>query len=291
MNMKLSAVSRQLLTFVGLLALVGACGGGGSDGDGSSPPVFVPFGDAANAPDVVLLTVSGRTLNFADLSCPPECNVAYLGDPGDAGEAIKTELTNLGFSVDEEHYIAAWNNFKAPDRFGCQQLIADLEWIAANWPDTRIVLAGHSHGCVWAHNVVSVLPDIEIDVLISIDGVSLQWEGDHTPSIDAWIAKQGGSPYSHYIADVTEKWIVGPEALDTKDVVFDHVAFNIEVQSNRDCGVCLVFDEVDNVRGDGSEDGIVRHLSTVDDHSASHRAGTASMTFVLDQLTGLFPEE
>ena len=46
--------------------------------------------------------------------------------------------------------------------------------------------------------------------------------------------------------------------------------------------------DVDNVRSDGSGDGIVRHLSTVDDHSASHRAGTESMTFVLDQLTALF---
>jgi len=267
-----------------LLGFLGACGGSGS---GAPRTEVVPFGDSENAPDVVLLTVSGRTLNFADLSCPPECNVAYLGEPGDAGEAIKTELSNLGFSVDVAHYIAAWESFDEPDRLGCRQLIANLAWIAANWPDTRIVLAGHSHGCVWAHNVVSVVTEIEIDVLISIDGVSTQWEGDHKPSIVAWIAKQGGTPYAHDIADVTEKWVVGTKALDTKDVVFDHVAFNIEVQSARDCGLCFLFDDVDNVRGDGSEDGIVRHLSTVDDHSASHRAGSESMTFVLDQLTGL----
>ena len=237
---------------------------------------------------MVLLTVSGRTLDLTNLSCPPECNVPYLGDPGDAAEAITTELRVGGLSVDEEHYIAAWDNYTGPDRLGCRQLIQDLRWIDENWPDTRIVIAGHSHGCVWAHNVISVLPDIDIDVLVSIDGISLQWEGDHAPFINDWVAMQaGGNPFAHDIADVTAKWVVGTESLDTKDVVFDHVAFNIEIQSDDQCPLCILFDRVDNVRGDGTNASIQTFTSTADSHSACHRAGTESMNFVLSRLSGI----
>ena len=70
-------------------------------------------------------------------------------------------------------------------------------------------------------------------------------------------------------------------------VGLDHVAFNIEIQSDDQCPLCILFDRVDNVRGDGSSDSIQTFTSTADSHSACHRAGTESMNFVLSRLSGI----
>ena len=66
-----------------------------------------------------------------------------------------------------------------------------------------------------------------------------------------------------------------------------HVAFNIEIQSDDQCPLCILFDRVDNVRGDGTNASIQTFTSTADSHSACHRAGTESMNFVLSRLSGI----
>jgi pimeloyl-ACP methyl ester carboxylesterase len=262
------------LLLILLVTLVG-CGGGGTTAECSCLPP-----EPEEAPDVVLLTVSGRNLDVLDFFCPPECNEAYLGNVGDAGEAIYTELTAGGLTVDTEHYIAAWESYANPDRLGCRQLIEDLRWIDENWPTARIVLVGHSHGCVWAHNVVAALPAIQIEVLVSIDGVSLYWETDHADSINDWYTSVGGNPFAHDLSDVTDRWVTAAGDRDTKDVAFDQVSFNIEIQS----GDTLISDSVDNVRIDGSFTDIARFAAN-DSHSEVHQPNTASMNFILDQLS------
>jgi hypothetical protein len=259
-----------------LLILLAACGSGG---DTRSEECSCPPPEFEGTPDVVLLTVSGRNLDLEDFFCPPECNEPYLGEAGDAGEAIFTELTNQGLTVDVENYIAAWENYINPDRKGCRQLMEDLAWIDENWPSTRIVIVSHSHGCVWAHNVVAALPAIQIEVLVSLDGVSLYWETDHAPSITDWYAAVGGNPYGHDLSDVTEVWNTAAGVRDTKDVAFPQVRYNIEVQSDD----VLVTDSVDNVRLDGSTDDIAL-LASGDSHGGVHQPGTESMNFVIDQL-------
>jgi len=256
-----------------LLLFLAACGGG-TTAECSCLP------EPQGTPDVVLLTVSGRNLDLLDLFCPPECNEAYLGDAGDAGEAIFTALSNSGLVVDVEHYIAAWENYENPKRLGCRQLIEDLRRIAAESPAARIVIVGHSHGCVWAHEVAAALPEIEIDVLVSLDGVSTQWEGDHADSLTAWYDSVGGNPYPFDLRDVTESWSTAAGARDTKDVAFGNVAYNIEVQS----ADLLLSDDVDNVRLDGGEAGIDRLAASGDNHSEVHHPGTESMNFVIDRL-------
>jgi len=270
---RLASVRRTRNRLFFLVLLLAACGGG-SSGEPFLPP------DPETAPDVVLLTVSGRYLDPLDLFCPPECNQAYLGDAGDAAEAIFTELTNAGLTVEVENYIAAWNNYASPDRLGCHQLIEDLKRIDALWPESRIVLVGHSHGCVWAHNVVAAVPDIEIDILVSIDGVSTQWEDDHADSLTAFYDDEGGNPFAFDLRDVTAAWTTAAGTRDTKDVAFDNVVLNVEVQSDD----AFVKDTVDNVRMDGTAAGITRLASTMDNHSAVHQPGTESMNFVIDEI-------
>jgi len=262
-------VRRGLLFFL----VLAACGGGGSPAPFDAPEIEA-------APDVVLLTVSGRRFDPFAPFCPPECNEAYLGEPGDAGEAIFTELATRGLAVDVEHYIAAWESYDGPPRLGCRQLVEDLRWIEENWPEAAIVIVGHSHGCVWAHNVAAALPDVEIDVLVSIDGVSLQWEGDHGDSIEDWFGTAGGNPFPHDLADVTEVWPTAAGTRDTKDVAFANVVFNVEVQSND----LLFSDDVDNVRLDGTDSSIARLAAPGDNHSEVHEPGTESMNFVIDRL-------
>ena len=70
-----------------LLILLAACGNGG---DTRSEECSCPPPEFEGTPDVVLLTVSGRNLDLEDFFCPPECNEPYLGEAGDAGEAIFT---------------------------------------------------------------------------------------------------------------------------------------------------------------------------------------------------------
>jgi hypothetical protein len=284
-----------------LLLLAVGCGGGGPpaslDGNGTLTPPGPPPepGDnprPAEAPDVVLLSVSGRNLDTGDLFCPPECNVPYLGDPGAAAEAIVTDLTNQGLSVDHTAYIAALLSFDddmdgQDDRFGFLDLIEDLQWIQDNWiadfdNPTRIVILAHSHGCVWAHIATSVLPDVHVEVLVSLDGVCFFWEADNGLSIDDYIAANG-NPWSWDISMPCAAWDVpGVGVLDTNDVAFSNVRYNIEVLSNGTTP--LAVDEQENYRPDGTRVDIESFHSTEDSHTDVDTPGTQSMLFVLDRL-------
>ena len=270
------------IAILGFLLLT-ACGGGGGE-----PTVLnseITGFLSIEQPDVVLLTVSGRTLDLADLFCPPECNRPYLGEEGNAGETIFSMMAAEGLSIEVRHYIASLRSFdddgdEQPDRFGILQLIRDLEWVRDNWAGTRVLLVGHSHGCVWVHNVIAARPDLQIDFLVSLDGVSLQWESDHREAIDDYYAEQGGNPFAIDIRDVTDVWTVPGGERDTKDIVFDNVGFDIEVRS----ADFLLSDEIDNARLDGTTTGITTLAATGDTHTGMLAADTESMRFVVDQL-------
>jgi len=250
----------------------------------------------AEAPDIVLLTVSGRNLDLLDLFCPPECNLPYLGDAGGAGESLQTEIESLGYTVERDDYIAALQSYdddgdSIADRLGFLQLVSDLVWIRDNWigtfeDPTKIVIYAHSHGCVWAHIAASVVPDCPIEVLASIDGVCLQWEADHDGSVDDYV-NANGNPWPWDISSPCDEWTVPGQGdrLDTKDVVFDNVRFNLEVKST---GVNLLFgliaDTVDNRRLDGTETDITRLPAGSEGHSDVDDPGSAAYDWVVARL-------
>jgi hypothetical protein len=271
-----------------LLALLVGCGGG------SNAPVDTTLAGgrhlrAAVRPDVLLISVSGRAFEL-DFFCPPDCNQPYLGDPGDAAETVMLELVNHGWLVERLDYAAALLNYdddqdgEFDDRFGFLQLIADLEWVQQNWitgqPDpTQIVILAHSHGCVWAHIACSVLPQVEVDVLVSLDGVCLQWAPDNEDSFDSFYAAFG-NPFPWDISMPCDRWnipgLADPE--DTEDVV--------EVRSNGGFPT-LIRDEQTNHRLDGTSDGIATFDSVNDDHSGVHSPTGESIAWVLARLADL----
>jgi hypothetical protein len=282
------------LTLVSLLLLVAGCGGSGAPSS-----TTLPAGRhlrSMAAPDVVLVSVSGRTFDVA-IFCPPDCNEPYLADAGDAAEAVEFDLTSRGLSVEHLPFIAALENYdddddgEFDDRFGYLQLVADLEWIQQNWIDgaadpTRIVILAHSHGTVWAHIACSVLPQVSVEVLISLDGVCLQWADDHAASIGAYYANFG-NPWSWDISAPCDRWsvpgVVDPQ--DTEDIVFDNVVAHLEVRSNG--AFPFIRDEQINHRPDGTQDDIFRFDSSNDSHSEVHAPSRESMLWVLDRLIDL----
>jgi hypothetical protein len=218
--------------------------------------------------------------------------VPYLGDPGAAAEAVLTDLTNRGLSVDHTAYIAALLSFDddldgQDDRFGFLDLVEDLQWIQDNWiadfdNPTRIVILAHSHGCVWAHIATSVLPDVHVEVLVSLDGVCFFWEADNGLSIDDYVATNG-NPWSWDISMPCAAWDVpGIGVLDTNDVAFSNVRYNIEVLS--DGSTPFAADEQENYRPDGTRLDIESFHATQNSHTEVDTPGTQSMLFVLDRL-------
>lgn len=144
-----------------LLAVVAAgCGGGGGGAPSSTsqPPDGPPANlRPAGSPDVVVLSVSGRC-GLGILCTSPVDNEPYLGDFGDAAEAVRLSFQQAGHTTDYADFIASFysyddDNDGQSDRLGFLELVDTLDWIEDNWISdfdnpTRIVIVAHSHGCV-----------------------------------------------------------------------------------------------------------------------------------------------
>jgi len=241
-----------------------------------------------------VLHVSGRAPNLINLLCPPECNVAYLDEAGEAPEAIVLDLIDLGFLVDSQAYIAALESFDddgdgAFDRFGFLQLVGDLQFIFDNWIDgvrnpTCIVLLGHSHGVVWAHLAAAVLPQVPIDFLVSLDGICTFWSFDHAPSITGYYATNG-NPWPFDISDPCALWNIPGLAApaNTEDAVFDNVVHNLEAQA----GIGLLQDTEPNHRLDGTTSNVRTFVSANEDHTGVHLGDGDAVAWVRARLAEL----
>ena len=234
----------------------------------------------------MILSVSGHSGPVSALFCDSSDNVPYLGDPGGAVEALAQ------FFQGERGETIAIANFTdlylgdAPGRQGFVELVRLLDFIDENWisgrPDrpTRIVLVAHSHGTVWAHLAASVRPEIPIDYLVTLDGICTNWECEHAATIRDWIASNG-DPWPFDVADACGSQAIPGAAgpYDIKDVAPGSVAVNLEVQSDD----LLVFDAVDNVRPDGSKDGIETFLAA-ESHTGVDAASSGAMLWVVDRI-------
>jgi hypothetical protein len=93
--------------------------------------------------------------------------------------------------------------------YGFLQALSDMVWVQENWvanydnPSRSVVLA-HSHGTVWAHAALVLYPEMDVDILIDLDGVSTGWRTDTwtfgvgEPDSDAmrWVADQMEALYT-----------------------------------------------------------------------------------------------
>jgi len=277
-----------------LLCVCVACGGG-SGSSGQPAPEPTPNLRPAGSPDVVVLSVSGRC-GLGILCTSPVNNEPYLGDPGDAADAVETAFQQAGRTTDSADFISSFFSYDddgdgAADRRGFLDLIALLDWIQGNWISdfdnpTRIVIVAHSHGCVWAHIAVSVRPGIPIAYLISLDGNCLAWESDYPPDITTYFSANG-NPFSWDIRDPCDRWLIPGLAnpADTEDVVWPNVAVNLEVRGNG--GLSGIKDLQVNYRTDGTRTAIYTFDSDSDNHREVHDPNGESMPWVLDALDQL----
>jgi len=259
--------------------LLAACGGS-SPAPGEDPVL------PSEQPDVMIVSVSGHGGALSAILCDSSDNVPYLGDPGDAVQALAQYFQGEhGDSIAIANFTDLYVG-DAPGRQGFVELVRLLDFVDENWiagtPDhpTRIVMVAHSHGAVWAHLAASVRPDVPIDYLVTLDGICTYWECEHAGTIGDWIAVNG-DPWPFDIADPCgSRDVPGAAApYDVKDVAPFSVAVNLEVQS----GDLLVYDSVDNVRPDGSKDGIETYLAS-ESHTQVDAAASGSMLWVIDRI-------
>lgn len=259
----------------------------------------------AGSPDVVILGFAGR--------CgPPGCgapsnNKAYLSDPDNQTlQALARTFESLGHSVQWSSYAATVsqrvNDHAHPGYYEAQ---GELDWINANWiadfdNPTRLILAGHSHGAVWASLLAMENPHVTFDVGVYLDGVCNQWEQDNLyygfftdSNLIAEFYRSVGEPYPvtlDALGGACNAYPV-PELSDKKhlkDVVPWNITVGIEIQSSPTFvllpdsvgggatleaqGKCAgggwvgVKDQNLNVRPDGSVEGLYMDYSPSQDH-------------------------
>jgi hypothetical protein len=267
------------------------------------------------SPDVLLLVVSGR--------CPPGCrapddNVDYLTPRGTV-QAVLDTLTAQGLSA--ESYAVAGHLGRhtvrstaqrqigvgrtvALEQDGFLQLedrlnVAYASWIRGRSNPTRIVLLAHSHGVVWTHALTRAQPEVPIAAMIDLDGVCDFWELDNRRFVQAHLARVGHNPWTFNLADSCGSVRVGNVRYDLKDVVYPNVQADLEVQSvhlfggggPRGSGGNAVanapYDGLQNIRTDGTRQGIQTYRSANETHSAVSFPDSGALIWVRARLAEL----
>jgi hypothetical protein len=128
-----------------------------------------------------------------------------------------------------------------------------------------------------------VMGHVPVSCLVTLDGICSFWECEHAETVTRWVAANA-LDFAWDIAHPCDAWTVGGGVYNTKDVAFESVAMNLEVRSSD----FIVSDCCDNVRLDGTTDGIATFLSG-EDHNEVRLASGAAMTWVGDwiRLNGL----
>ncbi|ALW88900.1 hypothetical protein [Deinococcus actinosclerus] len=246
---------------------------------------------SAPAPDVVILSVSGR----CGVPCAaPRDNWAYLGSRGTV-DRVAREFVAAGLTVQAANYASSPLASFVSTRTGTEQrgypaLLADLDALRAAWPGAaapRLVLLGHSQGVAWLHQLTRDRPEVPFAAQIDLDGICLGWKSDFGPLIHS------AEPFSPLSA--CDPMPVAGRRVNSKDVVWPNVARGIEVQSKRfpkrgaqnGYAVNYLFEVEGNVRLDGSARGLTRFISAREDHSAITYPGSDALTWVAGQLRDL----
>lgn len=256
----------------------------------------------ADAPDVVLVTVSGHCFT----TCADGRNPEYLITERQTYLPITNLLESQGIS---------WAAYGYTDNFynivdtatgelldaGFLQLLADLEIIRDQWigdfdNPTHVMVLGHSHGTVWAHLALLVLEwwgvPIPVDILIDLDGNSLSWEddtftffvGDNWGDVIRAYNRETGMTWPFAIDNAADLWLVAgvADAQDTEDLVPNSVIANIEVFSNGD-----PYDPDPNHRRDGSRTNLVSFGPT-STHNGVTEPTSEAMRWVTENIRAAY---
>lgn len=231
-------------------------GGAGGAGGGGGGPTTTPN----PGPQIALLLCNGHS------PLAPNYLVAATGPQ------LTGALQTAGYTV-ETSYFTDDPGGGTPG--GYAQLVAKLQAIRDNWitnrtDPTRIVLIGHSHGCVRAHAAVRAVPDCPVRLLVDLDASSVGWS---LLSHGAENATIGGAPEGAYNIPATIACaayplvLSAPPPFDLEDVVFASVENALEVRSgdvvpNPANPLQLIpYDERWNARPDGTTTGLTCYFS------------------------------
>ena len=241
----------------------------------------------ADAPDVVILTISGH--NSTDNETYNDEYLARSGMP----QALANVFLNRGLSAEaysfaDEFY--SWEDSSGmPLVFGFLDFLDAMlyvgnEWIADFDNPTRLIIAAHSHGDVWAHTAVNLLP-VPVDFLIDFDGESKCWESDFKcASIgDDWSTVIGDwsaanqVEWNFDIRNAADAWYVPGRSApqDIEELVPESVLYNIEFHANGAVWPIINDDET-NLRLDGTNYNIFTYQSAMG-HSDVYRPGYDAM--------------
>lgn len=258
------------LATAGLLLLVG-CGAEEDDAGRDEPPPPT---------DYMLLTISGHCF----VGCA-DFNEEYLVDEGTA-QVLADALPDadgevlIGGAVD-----SYWSWVDGDDNIvavGFVDLVAFLEALVDDWPEktpneTAVVVACHSHGCVWLHTALIAVPRLEIAALVDIDAESYEWEWEWADEI-----ADHDTDWGWDIGNAESGWEVDglSELQDVEDLVPGNVGLNLEIVS--DDGTWIQ-DGDPNHRMDGSERRIEQFYS-VENHEDSDGPNSDGISWAADRL-------
>ena len=294
---------KKLIGFVALLVVLvlSACSGpaAGRPAYAPEPRAAQQAGLALAVPDVVLFAVSGRCGVPCDGA--PDDNYDYLSERGTA-EAVAQAFRDLGRSVlvltYSSHLYNHYSSISGAYEYGFLQLEADFAWVRRNWPASRRVLLGHSHGTNWTHNLLRAHPGWTVDYLIDLDGICALWEGDNQPYFDDFYSRYG-NPWPVDLSqscdvEPIEKYWWWTSYYSAKDVAYPGATYNLEVQSARflasdvqpEGNTSLVFDYTDNIRLDAGYWNVWTYVAD-EDHNGITYPGSSALDWVAARIAAL----
>ncbi|GGM00543.1 hypothetical protein GCM10010841_06450 [Deinococcus aerophilus] len=256
---------------------------------------------SGSAPDVVILSVSGR--------CTPPCqaprdNYDYLSARGTV-DRLADVFVASGYRVQAAGYASnAAALFSSPyiavPQRGYEALRTDFARLRAGWMTAphppRLVLLGHSQGSAWLHHLTQVHPEVPFALQVDLDGICLGWKSDFGAGIRALGDALGPEPSP---LDACAAVQVAGRTVQAKDVVWPNVARALEVQSKRlpalpgvggGWPVNYLFEVTPNVRPDGTRRGIERFISGREDHSAVSYPSSDALAWVIGKTAALAQE-
>lgn len=258
------------------------------------------------SPDVVIFGVSGRCVWPCQQA--PADNWDYLTKRGtlkaiaEAFQArgYRTEVHGYSDNLPREHT----SSLAQGPQYGFLQLQDDFERVRRELVLGRrnpalLVLVGHSHGVTWTHQLARLYPDTPITLMVDLDGICLLWESDHAPDFAAYREAHPEVRWPFDFPHGCEVIRLGRRAYRPKDLVWDNVRYNLEVQSKvlwwgmhggghrPSMPTNFLFEVTPNRRPDGSTQGIQTFADPFDDHGSLTHPGSAGLSWVLARIAEL----
>ena len=263
---------RALTAFLVLLLV--ACGGSGAD---ATKPSGDATGDGAGTDN------GGNDAGGSNLTPNPGPQVALLMSNGHSplapnylvtltGPQLQNAIFGAGYTIETSYFT---DDVGGGTPGGYAEFVAKLqqirdEWIVGRSDPTRVVIVGHSHGCVRSHAAIRAVPDCPVRLLVDLDGSSVGWSTFAHGSDNTVI---GGAPEGAYniAATITcpahPTVTSAPPPFDLEDVVFSNVQEAYEVRSGdvildpANLPNVIPYDERWNARPDGTTGGLTCHFS------------------------------